>query len=222
MVVGVVVLQPGGDQRLADVDCVARLARRAAAALHGEHLAAQRVEDDAGEQRTAGLANGDRHPPRRHSTGVVRRAVERIDDPRVRSVRVSRRALLAEDGVVGVAAEQELDDRRLRGFVCPRDDIGARRFLDDLGRPQQTVHQSLSTRPGCVDGGFKQVRVAHSGEPSCRWRATPMPRFTHAQGAVRHQRVHRRSGTARRVSSRRQAMRLRATKGIALLVDGRE
>ena len=216
MACGIVVLQAGGDQRPADVDRVARLARRSAAALDREHLAAQRIEDDAGEQRPAGLANRDRHTPGRHASGVVGRAVEGIDDPRVRPVGVACRALLAEDRVVGIPTEQQLDDGLLRRLVGPRDDVGARRLLVDLGRPQQTFHQPLTAGSGSVDGGFQQVRVAHSGEASGRVPSrrhgsrrhgrVGMPGLADAKGVARHQRRSRRPGAARSVPRRGQAL----------------
>ena len=104
---------------------------RALAAARREDLLAQRVVDDA-VLELALARDADRHRELREAVQVVRRAVERIDDPLVLVV-AARAAFLGEDRVLGVVVADDLDDRGLGGLVDLRDELVAA-FLDDLER----------------------------------------------------------------------------------------
>ena len=171
--VGIVVLQPGGDERPLQIGGVTHLHRGPAALLGGVHLVAQRVVDHAGDERSAGLPHGDRHTPRRQTARVVRGAVERVDDPGVRPIDVAGGALLPHHRVDRIAAEEHLDDRRLRGLVGPRDDVGARRLLRDLHRAGQPLQELGAAGASGDDGGLEQLRRRHELTVTDRIRPAP-------------------------------------------------
>ena len=77
-------------------------------------------------------ATRDRDGELREAVQVVRRAVERIDDPLVLVV-AGRAAFFGEDRVIGVVILDDLDDRGFGGLVDLRDEFVAA-FLDDLER----------------------------------------------------------------------------------------
>ena len=97
--------KPGRDQRLlqrralADANAAA-VELRALAAARREDLLPQRIVDDA-VLELAFARDADRDRKLREAVQVVRRAVERIDDPLV-LVLAGRAALLGEDRVIGV------------------------------------------------------------------------------------------------------------------------
>ena len=168
----VVVLQTRGDQAL----CRCRRCRSARTSCHRHaRPRTSRRAMDRGSHRPA-MDRRSREPRSTHPTATClgRSSMCRRADRRSRCTarRDRRRALLAEDCVIGIATEQQLDDRRLRSLVGPRDDVRAGRLLVDLGWPQKPVHQPFATGSGSVDGGLQQVRLAHSGEASAvpRWR----------------------------------------------------
>ena len=59
----VVALQPCGDQRGTHLGCVGDAQLYRSAAPRRKQLSTLRVEDHTGDNGTAGLAHGDRHPP---------------------------------------------------------------------------------------------------------------------------------------------------------------
>ena len=72
---------------------------RAPTSPGGEQLAAKRLEDR-GRGHSVGVAHRDRRARERDAVGVVRRAVERVDEPGARPVGLARDAFLSEDRMV--------------------------------------------------------------------------------------------------------------------------
>ena len=97
--------KPVADQRLlerralADANAAA-VELRALAAARREDLLPQRIVDDA-VLELAFARDADRHGKLREAVQIVRRAVERIDDPLV-FVLAGRAAFLGEDRVLGI------------------------------------------------------------------------------------------------------------------------
>ena len=147
---------------------------RPATARRGEQLAAKGLEDGACGQ-PLGVAHGDGRARERDAVRVVRRAVERVDEPRARAVGLAGEAFLAQDGVVGKRGRDDVDDLVLRGDVSPRDDRRAFALQLDLRRPSEALHQHGPAGPRGRDGDLEQ-RV--DGRRARRWH------------------VRRRSGTA--------------------------
>jgi len=110
----------GGDVHpLAVAEC-------AGAVLGGEEEVAQRLVDHAGDG-LAVLAQPDRDTPHRKVLEVVRRAVERVDDPRARGLAVARAAaLLAQEPVVGTLLADRGHDGLLALAVGIGDPVVAR------------------------------------------------------------------------------------------------
>ncbi len=112
---------------LAHADLVA-VELRALAAARAEDLLAQRIVDDA-VLDLARARDGDRHGEHRKAVHVVRRAVERIDDPLILVV-AARAALLGEDRVLGIVVADDLDDRFLGRAIDLSDELVAALLLD--------------------------------------------------------------------------------------------
>ncbi len=88
--------------------------------------------------------DADRDAERGVSVDVVRRPVERVDDPAdARTARVFGR-LLAEDGIVGPFGEDRIDDHAL-GLAI---DLG-----HHVGRARLGVHLLHTTEPGSMHAG---------------------------------------------------------------------
>ena len=104
---------------------------RALAAAGRENLLPQRVVNDA-VLELALASDADRHGELREAVQVVRRSVERIDDPLILVV-AGRAAFLGEDRMVGIVVADDLDDRGFGGLIDLRDELVAA-FLDDLER----------------------------------------------------------------------------------------
>ena len=110
---------------------------RAASAACREQLVTRRIVD----HRLCDvltMAQGDRHCVLRKAVDEVRRAIERVDDPRVLGF-AARAGLLGQHGMVRVGLQQQVDDRRLGGrsvrAQCRTDrtpEMGCRR----QGRPE--------------------------------------------------------------------------------------
>ena len=190
------VREPGGDERSAAGrrGRCRRSARRSSvappAAGCGEQLADGRHVDSA-DERSVGVGRGHRRRPRGHVVDEVRRAVDRIDEPR--DARRSRPvgALLADDCVVGTGGA----DRRPRrwrsaarsrsvtrsvavDFVAvPSAELSSRRRPDRARSPASTASRqasssssSLVARPTAVTTtGGPAARAIHRG-PAARAR----------------------------------------------------
>src|SRR5207253_3134183 len=89
------------------------VAKRARATLRGEEEIAQRLVHDSGDDLVA-VAKRDRNRPDREMLQVIRRAVERVDDPcpRRRAVRAEP-AFLAEADVIRPLRGKKAHDRLL-------------------------------------------------------------------------------------------------------------
>src|SRR5437762_1478119 len=107
------------------------VAKRAGAALGGEEQLAQRFIDDAGDDLVA-IAQRDRDRPNRKVLQVVRRAVERIDDPCAIAHRLGAvSAFLTEADVIRTPLIDERDDRQLALAIGGRDPVVARQLLPE-------------------------------------------------------------------------------------------
>ena len=85
---------------------------------------------------------------------VVRRAVDRVDDPEVLGVRVAGRALLADDAVVGEAGADLAGDVRLGVAVGGGDRIGlAGVLIADGERAAVVIEENLSGAASDLDRG---------------------------------------------------------------------
>jgi hypothetical protein len=104
---------------------------RALAPARRKDLLPQRIVDDA-VLELAFARDADRDRKLRKTVQVVRRAVERVDDPLI-FVLARGAALLGEDCMIGVVVADDLDDRGLRHLVDLRDELVAA-LLDDLQR----------------------------------------------------------------------------------------
>ena len=97
--------------------------------------------------------------------GVVRRAVEGIDDPRVIRPGHPTDAFLAEDRVARERIADDVEDRRLRRDVGPRDDRRPLALELDLLRSLQPFDQHRTAGPGGGDRDLEVVvDVLHSGQ----------------------------------------------------------
>ncbi len=149
----VVRLQPGRHQRpiervvLLDLQpllgepCTPASGRR-------EQLAAERLEDRTGGH-SVGVLHGDRGAGERDAGGVVRRAVERVDDPRERLVGPATVAFLSEDRVRREVLTDDAEDLGLRGDVGPGDDRRPLALLHDLLVAGEAGDQHVA-RGACV------------------------------------------------------------------------
>src|SRR5690606_1494983 len=123
---------------------------RAFSARRGKDFLPQRVVDDRMLQLAA-IGDRDGYREDRESVHVVRRAVERIDDPRI-LVLADRAALLGEDRVIGVVILDDPDE----GFLGKQLDLRAV-VVPALIRDLQGVelvplaNHHFAGAPGCAD-----------------------------------------------------------------------
>jgi hypothetical protein len=127
------------------------------AAARDELLVAERIEN---HRLLDAIAMTQRNGHRKVGNSVqeVRRAVERIDDPGVRTF--SRcTGLLGDDGVIGIGAMQRFDDGVFGGAVDLRDEIVSLLLLhlQDV-HPIERAHDDLSRAP-CRPQGDVQHRL---------------------------------------------------------------
>lgn len=87
---------------------------------------------------------------------VVGRAVERIDDPAMAGRARARPAFLGEDGVIGKAAPDAVDDEGFRPAVHLGHDIAWTTFVADLAEGAKALEEEGAGAPGRVDGHLEK------------------------------------------------------------------
>ena len=130
------------------------------AALDAPQLVAHGVVDDADEDM-AGLAERDAYGEVRNVVEKIHRAVDGVDDPLVLGGLVAANALLAVDGVVGVAVEDDRLDEGLRAFVEFELDVVGEVFIDMEGLAEIGAEKSAGGLGG-IEGGLQVGVECHS------------------------------------------------------------
>src|SRR5206468_207956 len=91
---------------------------------------------------------------------VVGRAVERIDDPAMAGGAGARAAFFGEDGVIGEAVPDAVDDQRFGLTVHLRHDIARAALVADLAEGAEALEQEGAGAPGRVDG-YLEKGIGH-------------------------------------------------------------
>src|SRR5207253_988384 len=122
--------------------------RRAGAALADEELVAARIVDDA-ELDDAVALETDADGVDGQAVRVVRRAVERIDDPAPAGAARASAAFLGEDAVVGELRLECRDDERLRAPVAAirADGLRVRSSSEGESTVKMTAVDDLTGQP---------------------------------------------------------------------------
>src|ERR1035438_10011831 len=141
------------------------VAERSRARLGGEEILLDGVPHDASLESAEEAAPGarDRDGPMREAAHEVRRAVERVDDPRrSRLVDARKPRLFAEKAVAGKRAEENAPDDGLALAIRDRDDVILRLLLDARGiQPPEVREKNLS---GLARGGDRGIDRAHAAQ----------------------------------------------------------
>ena len=131
-----------------------------------EQLVAHRVVHHAGLHAMRPL-HGDAHREVRQLVGVVRRPVERVDDPPVAGLGAgaARPALLREDGVVRMAVPEPGEEHRLARLVRVGDQVDAA-LVGDGPRLVELLGQDPAGAASALDRGLEQRVGRDAHRPS--------------------------------------------------------
>src|SRR5438132_663290 len=135
--------------------------RRPAPPLGHEHLVEVGIVDHA-DLNAAGGPQPDRNSECREPVGVVRRAVQWIDDPAPPGPPLGSAALLGEDGVVGKRHRQAPDDQLLGANVHLGHEVCGAALVGDAARSGELAFQELPGGPRGVDrhASFERCHAA--------------------------------------------------------------
>jgi hypothetical protein len=137
------------------------VAKRAAALLRGEEEVAQRLVNQPADHLPF-FAQADRDRPDRKVLQVVRRAVERVDDPDPLRLPpgLAHPAFFAEEGVARLVLANGVDDGRFGLAVGGRNPIVARlQVRVVLAELLPVPHQHRGAAPRGFGGDFEVVHV---------------------------------------------------------------
>ncbi len=162
------VVGKAGDQQAVDQAPRARDAQRPAvqvrplAALGGEELVAQRIED---RPRDDLAVHRERHRGAEEgvAVGEVHGAVERVDEPHMARAGAAEVRLLGDDVVLRVTLADRLEDRELAGTVDLGDEVDLALELD-----RDSARVALALQAAGLHDGFarhRQVPPAHRKPP---------------------------------------------------------
>ncbi len=123
----------------------------------GELVGVHRVADHSCDGLAVVLRR-DRDGEPRETVEIVRRAVDRIDQPANARCSRDNSAFLTDDGVVRPARVDASDDQTLGSAVHIGDHVGARRLRRDLGATaRQPVHEQRRGLTGEIAGDGEQL-----------------------------------------------------------------